>query len=295
MGADLDYEHPDVIQEAKNWAEWYLEFTDVDGFRVDAVKHIKYGFLRGWVEHLKNISDKNIFVVGEFWEYNVEKLHQFIVKTGGRLHLFDAPLHLNFYKASRESGFNGAYDMRRLFDHTLLKDQPSLAVTLVENHDTQPLQALESPVEYWFKPLAYAAILLRQEGYPCVFCADYFGATYSDKGYDIHMLPVKKLKELIKARKLFAYGYQHNYIDHPNTIGWTREGDEKHPGSGCAVIMTNGSDGYKWMYAGKRNTKKKYIDFLDYRTEIVNINSDGWGKFSCNAGSVSVWVDRNNI
>jgi alpha-amylase len=37
------------------------------------------------------------------------------------------------------------------------------AVTVVENHDTQPLQALEAPIEPWFKPLAYALILLRQK------------------------------------------------------------------------------------------------------------------------------------
>ena len=41
--------------------------------------------------------------------------------------------------------------------------KPELAVTLVDNHDTQPLQALEAPVEAWFKPMAYALILLRRK------------------------------------------------------------------------------------------------------------------------------------
>ena len=62
----------------------------------------------------------------------------------------------------------------------------------MDNHDTQPLQALESPVEAWFKPLAYALILLRAEGYPCIFYPDYYGASYKDKGkdgneYEIHL------------------------------------------------------------------------------------------------------------
>ncbi len=30
-------------------------------------------------------------------------------------------------------------------------------LTLVDNHDTQPLQSLEAPVEDWFKPLARMA------------------------------------------------------------------------------------------------------------------------------------------
>jgi alpha-amylase len=63
-----------------------------------------------------------------------------------------------------------------------MKEMPLLAVTLVENHDTQPLQALESIVEAWFKPLAYAMILLRAQGYPCIFYADYYGAHYTDRG-----------------------------------------------------------------------------------------------------------------
>lgn len=45
-------------------------------------------------------------------------------------------------------------------------------MTLVANHDTQPLQALEAPVEAWFKPLAYALILLRENGVPSVFYPD---------------------------------------------------------------------------------------------------------------------------
>ncbi len=43
-----------------------------------------------------------------------------------------------------------------------MEADPFHAVTLVANHDTQPLQALEAPVEPWFKPLAYALILLRK-------------------------------------------------------------------------------------------------------------------------------------
>ena len=46
----------------------------------------------------------------------------------------------------------------------------------MDNHDTQPCQSLESWVEPWFKPLAYALILLRRDGYPCVFQGDYHPA-----------------------------------------------------------------------------------------------------------------------
>ena len=44
----------------------------------------------------------------------------------------------------------------------------------MDNHDSEPGQALESFIENWFKPLAYALILLRKGGLPCVFYGDYY-------------------------------------------------------------------------------------------------------------------------
>ena len=57
-----------------------------------------------------------------------------------------------------------------------------MCVTLRRQPRLAALQALESWVEPWFKPLAYALILLRREGYPCVFYPDYYGAEYEDCG-----------------------------------------------------------------------------------------------------------------
>lgn len=75
--------------------------------------------------------------------------------------LFDVPLHFNFYAASHGGG---GYDMRNILKGTLLEARPDSAVTFVDNHDTQPGQALQSWVDGWFKPLAYALILLRAAG-----------------------------------------------------------------------------------------------------------------------------------
>lgn len=284
MYADLDMDHPEVKKELKDWGEWYLKATKVDGFRLDAVKHIKYQYLQEWVEYLRNKTGKELFTVGEYWNYDVGQLHNFITKTSGSMSLFDAPLHMNFYNASRSGG---GYDMRQIMNGTLMKDNPSKAVTIVDNHDTQPLQALESPVDWWFKPLAYAFVLLREEGYPCVFYADYYGAKYADKGHNIDMVPVKHIKELISLRKDYAYGKQNSYLDHQDVIGWTREGNAEHQSS-MAVIMTDAAAGSKWMYTGKASTR--YVDKLGNYSGEVWTNAHGWANFPVNGGSVSVWV-----
>lgn len=91
---------------------------------------------------------------------------------GVQFTVFDAPLHYNFKEAG-EAKAN--FDLRKIWDGSIVQARPVDAVTCVENHDTQPGQALESWVSSGFKPLAYALILLRVDGYPCVFYGDLYG------------------------------------------------------------------------------------------------------------------------
>lgn len=290
MGCDLDMDHPEVQGELKYWGEWLMDTVGVDGFRFDAVKHVKAEFFQQWLEHLRHYAKRNLYAVGEYWSYEVEALQHFISVTEGKVQLFDAPLHYNFHAASIAGS---TYDLRQIFTNTLVKSQPTLAVTLVENHDSQPLQSLESVVEPWFKPLAYALILLRAEGYPCIFYADYYGAHYKDNGrdgneYEIWLDSFQEiLDQFLFARETYAYGDQYDYFDHPNTIGWTRLGNDKHPG-GVAVVLTNGSEGFKWMEIGQPN--KTYKDITGHIKDTITTNDDGWAEFRCLGGSVSVWV-----
>jgi alpha-amylase len=92
---------------------------------------------------------------------------------------------------------------------------------------------------------------------------------------------------LVQARRYYAYGAQYDYFDHPNTIGWTRLGDEHHTG-GMAVLMNNGGDGWKWMETG--NANETYTDITGHVKAPVVTNNDGWGEFMCLGGKVSVWL-----
>ncbi len=290
MGCDLDFSHPETRGEMLYWGEWYVDETGVDGFRFDAVKHVSAEFFPIWMDHVQQHSKRELFAVGEYWSYDVERLHQFIERTGGKISLFDAPLHYNFHVASKSGN---TYDLRQIFDNTLVQQQPYLAVTLVDNHDSQPLQSLESVVEDWFKPLAYALILLRDQGYPCVFYADYYGSHYKDRGpdgneYEIWLNSHKEvIDKMLQARRDYAHGEQHNYFNHPHTLGWVRQGNDEHPGS-MAVVLSNSEEGFKDMHMGQ--PQAEYRDLLGHRQDVVTTNEEGWGTFPCAAGSVSVWV-----
>ncbi|ULQ60996.1 alpha-amylase [Brucepastera parasyntrophica] len=282
MGADIDLENADVQKELIRWGLWFIEETGVDGFRFDAVKHMQFTFVHDWLKEVRKKKKEELFTVGEYWNADYAALKNYVDTTEGALSLFDVPLHYNFVNASQS---NGSFDMRKIFDGTLTQDNPYNSVTFVDNHDTQPGQALQSWVQEWFKPLAYALILLREGGYPCVFYGDYYGIPH-DKIKPMR----KKIAPMVHARKHFAYGKQNDYFDHPNTIGWTREGDDEHKDSGLAVVMTDGSEGSKRMYVGQKFAGTKFYDCTGNRMDSITIEADGNATFPVNGGSVSVWI-----
>jgi hypothetical protein len=61
-----------------------------------------------------------MFAVGEFWKDSLNKL-------GTQFSVFDAPLHYSFKEAG-EAGNN--FDLRQIFDGTLVKDRPMDAVSV---------------------------------------------------------------------------------------------------------------------------------------------------------------------
>lgn len=283
MYADVDYDHPDVRDEVKRWSEWYVNETGVDGFRLDAVKHIEGQFIDEFIKNIREKISADFYAVGEYWKQKYATLDDYIVETACNVDLYDVPLHMKFSQASHAGN---SFDMSKIFQNTLMEKNPTNAVTFVDNHDSQPSQALESWVDDWFKPLAYGMILLREGGLPCIFYGDYYGI-----GGD-NPLPGKQdlIDQLLILRMRAAHGQQNDYLDHPNCIGWTREGDEAHPG-GLAVLLTNSDDGYKDMYLGTQHAGKDYRDYLSNRDETVTINEAGMGTFFCAPGSISVWTE----
>ncbi len=285
MGSDLDTDNPAVAAELQNWARWYFDTVGMDGVRLDAVKHISFDFYREWLRALRAYAAENgkeeLFAVGEYWHADLWHLTHYLDAVQNSMFLFDVPLHYNFFHASREGGY---YDMRGLFANSLVKERPQQAVTFVDNHDTQAGQALCSDVQGWFKPIAYASILLREGGIPCVFYGDLYGIPHAGAA------PVAELPLLLKLRERYAYGAQTDYFDHHDVVGWVRHGDEAHEDSGMAVLVSDGPQGKKRMLMGGRFAGMRFYDAVGRCTEPVTLDSDGWGTFGVSGGSVSVWV-----
>lgn len=283
MGCDLDMDYPRVIDELDRWGKWYQETIGYDAVRLDAVKHINFHFFTHWLQTLRKSTGLPIPAVGEYWQKDINALVHYLDESGLVMRVFDVSLHYRFQDLSNS---NGQMDISKLFEGTLMDQRPDQAVTFVDNHDTQPTQALESWVQDWCKPLAYSCILLRKEGLPCVFYGDLYGIPHDNKN------PVLGLDILLLSRKYAAYGSQTDYFNSPNQIGWTRIGDEKFENSGCAVVLTNGPDGEKQMCVGATHAGQIFIDVMQSRKEEILIPDNGVATFPFNGGGVSVWMSK---
>lgn len=289
MGADLDHGNPEVQQMTVDWGRWFLDTTGVDGLRLDAVKHIPTWALRLYLDAMREHAGRPLPAVAEYWSMHLAALEHFLSATGERMMLFDVPLHYTFHLASR---VGSSFDLRTVFDGSLVAARPDLAVTFVDNHDSQPMQALESPVEDWFKPLAYALVLLRRAGLPCVFGADYDGASYTEAHWgeeptEITMTSFRPLLDTMLAlRRELGDAEQHDSFDHPNVVGWLRRSRDL----AVVVLMSNGGEGAQHFDTGLPD-----VEFTDATAATpwpITTDAAGRALFPCPGRGVSIWVTR---
>ncbi|MEG0092975.1 MAG: alpha-amylase [Erysipelotrichaceae bacterium] len=279
MGVDIDFKNPDVVNEMIDWGKWYLDMTHLDGLRLDALKHISSNFYKEWLSEMRKYVNKELFTVGEYWSADTSLLVNYLESFDYQLSLFDVPLHFHFMEASSS---NGKYDMAKIFENTLVEKIPHCAVTFVDNHDTQPSLALSSTILPWFKPLAYAMILLRKNGYPCVFYGDYYGIAHD------HLEEGKAwLDQLLEFRKEYAYGEQIDYFDDFSIVGWLRCGDDLH--KPCVCILSDSDGGNKIMNVSTKWCGSIFYDAYGNQGEVI-IDEKGNGEFKVAGGSLSVYI-----
>ncbi|KAF4152811.1 hypothetical protein CNMCM6069_001586 [Aspergillus lentulus] len=290
MFANLDYSNAEVRRDLLNWGEWIGTQLPLSGMRLDAAKHMSAAFQRDFVDHVRKTLGPDFFVISEYWRCDLKELLHFLETMEHRVHLYDAVLVDRFSKIS----LTPEADLRGILDGTLVQSKPQHAITFVMSHDTQPGQMLEVQVASFFKPLAYALILLQNKGQPCVFWGDLYGirgGKHPTKRSCGGRLPV-----LTKARKLYAYGEQRDYFDQRNCIGahcltlaltftvltrqtgFIRYGNRRHP-SGLACIMSNAGPSQKRMFVGQQHAGEQWTDILEWHSGTVTIDSRGYGIF----------------
>ncbi|MEE1296860.1 MAG: alpha-amylase, partial [Bifidobacterium sp.] len=280
LGLDTDFGSPRVRDELTRWGRWFVETTGVDGFRLDAVKHIDSTFWKPWLEEMATLGNHPRFAVGEYWGYDAATLRRYLEDVGHSMTVFDVPLHLRFRDASEQ---RGDYDLRMLFFDTLSVCEPGSAVVFVDNHDTVPGQGLESWVQPWFKPMAYAFILLRDLPYPCVFYGDWYGIPH--QGFPaLDWLP---RMAWIRAHLLGDH-VEDLTRDDPHALAWQVKGE--HP---VIVVMTN-ADGFVQHVHDPALAGRTFVDLFD-PGHVVRADADGRADFDAPRESTAVFLTREDM
>lgn len=285
MGADLDFSVPETVAQLEKWGKWFVDTTQIDGFRLDAIKHIDFEYFKTWLDKRQEQMEKEPFVVGEYWSDDIEKLEYYLSQSGGQIQLFDVPLHFNLDQAAST---NGDFDMRGIYANTMIERHPELAVSFVDNHDTQEGQALESWVQPWFKEQAYGLILLRKRGTPCVFWGDLYG------------IPEQNVEPVgINLRRMLAlcghadFVSEYDYFDDADRIGWTNEIEIEGEKTGLATLLTNRKGGTKYMIINESQAGKVYVDLLGRHAIPITLDEKGGAEFHVDDASISVWIDQD--
>ena len=280
MFADIDYDHPEVVEETLNWLTWFVEETGIDGMRIDAAKHIDTAFNKKFIDTARQEFGEDFFFVAEYWDGDYQSLLDFLDSQQFDSHIFDSLLHFRLAEVSQGTA---DVDIRKLAEDTIMSRHPTLAVTFVSNHDTQLGQSLESSVESWFIPSAYGWILLNAEGYPCIFYADYYGFNDEESEH------TEVLDKLLYLRQNYAYGPQVDYFDHKNVIAFLRQGNEEHP-SPLVAVFSNGDAGEKDVFIGEEWAGKAFYDYLGFVEGRIYVDDAGSGRFKVSSGSLSCWI-----
>lgn len=282
MFTDVDFAHPEVRDECFKWAEWFVKTTGVDGFRLDAVKHIDSEFMSQFIRNIKEKAGADFYAVGEYWQLDEAVTSHYLYKTDYDMDLFDVGLHYNFLSAAKSAD---QFDMRTIFNNSIVQEHPQLAVTFVDNHDSQPGQALESWIDDWFKPLAYALILLRKDGYPCVFAGDYYGI----EGDEHNRGHFDFINQLIKYRHEYLFGDQKEFFQDTRCIGWALQGDDNHPGK-MIVGINSGPATVLRIDLGSAGAGQVFSNRLDEKMAQVILDSQGRADFPVPGGGLAIWT-----
>ena len=102
MGCDLDFQSEEVRREVTDWGKWYLDTTGVDGFRLDAVKHIAAWFFPEWLDAMEKHAGQGPLRGGRVLDARARTpCAGTSIAWAAGCRVFAVPLHYHFHYASR--------------------------------------------------------------------------------------------------------------------------------------------------------------------------------------------------
>jgi glycosidase len=184
---ELDLTHPPVLDTLIKVYKYWIAVTDVDGFRVDTVKHMESSataiFCNAVREYAERIGKQNFFIFGEIVgdDLTIQRYigrNSRIAGTNERFPSLDAALDFPLYFILEEviKGFLNPSHLRERYERfrTLYTDHGAAGryfVTFADNHDQMSRPYRRFMYRNPFPRQAVLAIgyLLTSQGVPCMY------------------------------------------------------------------------------------------------------------------------------
>ena len=129
---DLNLENEEVFDYLMNNALWLIEETNVDGFRLDTVRHVPIDFWEKFTSKIKN-KYPSFYFLGEVWSENqnyLEKYHQ----SG-----IDGLTNYAMYQGINDAfkPFGTTYKLVSAINSDKTFSNPNLNAIFIDNHDNK--------------------------------------------------------------------------------------------------------------------------------------------------------------
>ncbi|KQU60675.1 alpha-amylase family glycosyl hydrolase [Rossellomorea marisflavi] len=154
---DLNTENPEVKEYLIDAAKWWIKETDIDGYRLDTVKHVPKEFWKDFTKEVKAEKD-DFYLLGEVFDTDPEKIAEYNgVGIDGFVNVPQAEEMRQVFKKPDTS-------MDRLFNfwgyNQTFYENPYLMGTFIDNHDMKRFTRLmveekEFPGTRWKLALTY--------------------------------------------------------------------------------------------------------------------------------------------
>jgi alpha-amylase len=129
---DLAHENPEVEEYLLDMAKWWITETDIDGYRLDTVRHVPKSFWEKFATEMKSVKE-DFFLLGEVWDNDPRYVAGY--EETGIDSFVDYPFYEEVVKAFREPD-QPLDRLHKIWERNeSLYENPYLLGTFLDNHD----------------------------------------------------------------------------------------------------------------------------------------------------------------
>lgn len=165
---DLAQENPETRKYLLDNAKWWIEETDIDGYRLDTVRHVPVDFWSEFSKEVKSVKE-DFYLIGEVWSNDPNYIAEY--DKAGIDGFVDYPLndHLRTAFAKPDQTLDWLFTTAKR--NEAIYEDPELMGNFMDNHDTvrftrDAVQNRQHPGTRWKLALTY---LYTAPGIPIVY------------------------------------------------------------------------------------------------------------------------------